>query len=599
MAETALSARTGIIEKLRQTLAARGLDAFILPRFDAHQGEYVAPHDERLAHVTGFTGSAGMAIIAPGEVAIFVDGRYSVQLGNQCPGADFSHYHLLDAPPERWLTQNAQRGWRIGYDPMHLPPSWYDRFYVACDLRGAEMVPTSTNPVDEIWDDQPAPPLGIVTPFPPEFAGRTAADKCAALAQQLSATGLDLFVETQIDNIAWLLNVRGDDIAFNPMPQSFLIATKSGKISWFVDPRKLDDALRGTLPDCVSAHPMEALLPVLGAQVTDGMTVGFDPDFSAVAIRQTVEAGGGTAKSLPSPITRSKAVKNAVELAGLRDCHLQDGVAWTEFTAWLMTSVPQRAASGDPVTEQEAQDYILSLRKTRPGFLTASFQSISAAGGNAAMCHYAATGNRNAPILPESPYLLDSGGQYETGTTDATRSFAFGPRPDGYDRAYTAVFKALYTMSTLRFPKGTQGHHIDAICRRPLWDLGLDYDHGTGHGIGHRLSVHEHPQRLGRPYNPVDLVPGMVVSIEPGYYEAWLYGIRIENIVEIVELDDGFLGFRNMTYAPIQTDMLIPEQMTEAERAWLDSYHDTLRRTLGDLLSANAKAWLDKLPDCA
>lgn len=592
-------ARLSIITALRQRLSELDLDAFILPRFDAHQGEYVTPRDERLAYVTGFTGSAGMAIVAEEEVAMFVDGRYSVQLRGQCAGGDFTYHHLIDTPAENWLAQHAQSGWRVGYDAMHLPPAWYDRFATACAAQGAEMVAVASNPVDDIWQDQPEPPLGQVTPFPTQFAGRSSADKCAVLAEQLASRGLDLMVETQLDNIAWLLNVRGDDIAFNPMPQSFLMASRSGAVGWFVDPRKLTEDLRAGLPECVTWHPMETLLPVLDTQVAPGTRVGFDPDFSAVAIRQAVEARGGIAEPVASPLTLAKAVKNPVELAGLRDCHVQDGVAWTEFTAWLLATVPARAAEGNPVTEQEAQEHILALRTARSGFLGPSFQSISAAGGNAAMCHYAAVGNRNAPILPENPYLLDSGGQYETGTTDTTRSFAFGPLPEGYARAYTAVFKAFHALSTLRFPKGTQGHHVDAICRRPLWDLGLDYDHGTGHGIGHRLSVHEHPQRLGKPHNPVDLVPGMVLSIEPGYYLADHYGIRIENVFEIIETGGGFMGFCNLTYAPIQTDMLLLDALTEAERAWLDSYHETLRTTLDPWLSADAKAWLETQPKCA
>jgi len=321
----------------------------------------------------------------------------------------------------------------------------------------------------------------------------------------------------------------------------------------------------------------------------------FDPNFSPVAVRQTLEKAGATPISEVGFLTRTKAKKNLTELEGLRLCHIHDGVAMTEFSAWLTETVPERAVSGHPLTEREAEEKALGFRKERPGFLSESFNSISAAGGNAAMCHYSTSQTRNAQILPQHPYLLDSGGQYETGTTDVTRSFAFGAFPEGYKRAYTAVFKAFHAIATLRFPKGTQGHHIDAICRRPLWDLGYDYDHGTGHGIGHRLSVHEQPQRIGKPVNPIDLKPGMVLSIEPGHYVPGVYGIRIENLFEIVEADDGFLEFQNLTWVPIQTDMLIVHDLTSDEREWLGSYHAKVKSTLEPFLSENALAWLERL----
>lgn len=580
------------IAGLRAELEACALDAFILPRFDAHQGEYVAPHDRRLAYVTGFTGSAGMAVVTRETVAVFVDGRYSVQLGNECAGPLFSHHHLFDEPPEDWLRRKAAAGWRVGYDAMHLPPAWHDRFAAACAAAGATMAAQSSNPVDAIWLDQPAPPMGAISPFPQQFAGRSSAEKCVDLMAYLEARGADFLAEAQPDNIAWFLNVRGADVDFNPMPQSFLLAGRDGGVSWFVEAGKLEAGLRESLPDTVQICPPGDVLETMRTLVSPGQRVLIDPDFSPVAFRQAFEAAGAQVLAEPGILTLTKAVKNPVELEGLRSCHVADGVAWTEFSAWLAETVPARAAAGDPVSEREAEEKILEQRRAQPGFLSESFNSISAAGGNAAMCHYATTHGRNAPVLPQNPYLLDSGGQYETGTTDATRSFAFGMRPEGYDRAYTAVFKAFHALATLRFPRGTQGHHIDAICRRPLWDLGLDYDHGTGHGIGHRLSVHEHPQRIGKPHNPVDLKPGMVLSIEPGYYEAERFGIRIENLFEVVEEADGFMAFCNMTYAPIQTDMLILEDLSSIERNWLNSYHAELQEILGPRLSGPARSWL-------
>ncbi|MEO1110488.1 MAG: aminopeptidase P family protein [Pseudomonadota bacterium] len=586
--------RAPVVSALRTQLQEQGLDAFILPRYDSHQGEYVAPHDERLAYVTGFTGSAGMAIVTPETVALFVDGRYVVQAANQCPGSHFSHLHLFANPPELWLASVAQEGWQIGFDAMHLPPVWYDRFAEALKETGADLRETRANPVDTIWPDQPPEPESQIETFPLQFAGKSTNDKISDLVAELTRRGAELLVETQPDNIAWLLNVRGSDVAFNPVPNSFLLVQRSGQVHWFVSDKKCNTDLIEHLPDDVKMHSPDRFLSVLEDLVAQGQGVVFDPEFSPVAVRQVLRRAGANDLSIKGVLSGTKARKNQTELEGMRACHVRDGVAWTEFCAWLAAEVPARAAKQNWVTEREAEKKIFECRRTQPGYIYDSFNSISAAGANAAMCHYATEPDNTVPILPEGTYLLDSGGQYDTGTTDATRCFSFGAtRPDGFDRAYTAVFKAFHALATLRFPRGTQGHHIDAICRRPLWDLGLDYDHGTGHGIGHRLSVHEHPQRIGKPYNPVDLVPGMVLSIEPGYYEAHRFGIRIENLFEIVEARDGFLEFSNMTWIPIQTDMLLVEMLTEAEIAWLNDYHSAVLNRLRSELSSEGLAWAE------
>ncbi|WP_254435894.1 aminopeptidase P family protein [Ruegeria arenilitoris] len=585
------TSRGPVIAALRAELQTQGLDAFILPRYDAHQAEYVAPHDERLAYVTGFTGSAGMAIVTMDTVAVFVDGRYVVQAANQCPTPLFTHQHLFDNPPEFWLAEHTQTGWRIGFDAMHLPPVFLDRFAEA--LPDAELVPIKTNPVDAVWPDQPPAPLGRIDPFPVQLSGKPAQDKISDLVQQMRDLGARFLVETQPDNIAWFLNVRGADVAYNTVPQSFLLLDDEGLVQWFVAPEKLDAYVTDHLPDNVQTCAPGAFLPTIKARVAAGQGVLFDPAFSPAAVRLVLEQKKARKMPLPSLLTAAKAIKNQTELEGMRACHIADGVAWTEFCAWLATEVPLRARQGEPVTEREAERAILSFRQAQPSFLEESFNPISAASGNAAMCHYATQEDNTVPLLENGTYLLDSGGQYETGTTDATRSFAFGPiRPEGYDRAYTAVFKAFHAIATLRFPAGTQGHHIDAICRRPLWDLGLDYDHGTGHGVGHRLSVHEHPQRIGKPHSPVDLAPGMILSIEPGYYVANQFGIRIENLFEIVRAEDGFMAFSNLTWCPVQTAMLQTELLNETEINWLNTYHATLLERLGPLLSPSTLVWL-------
>lgn len=592
MSESRLAGLAEHVRALRGEMKVRALDAFIVPRFDAHQGEYIAPHDERLGFVTGFTGSAGVAIVTAKEVRLFVDGRYVVQAGNQCPAGLIDRDHIHNHPPENWLSEIAQPGWVVGYDAMHLPPSWINRFERGAKTAGAALKPLTENPVDAVWDDQPDEPFGRISAFPLQFAGVSSGDKRDRFLQEMAAENAGLLVETQPDNIAWFLNVRGDDVAYNPMPQSFLLLETSGNAHWFVDQRKFEEGLADTLPDWVSVQAKSDFLKVLSEKAGKGEKVLVDPDFSPAAVSQGVVAAGAVPLEKPSPMTLAKACKNNTELEGLRSCHIEDAVAWIQFADWLMATVPPRAAEGKPVTEFEALERILSFRQERPGFLSESFHTISCAGSNAAMCHYAADRNNSAPVLPTAPYLLDSGGQYETGTTDATRSFNFGCLPDGYAEAYTAVFKALVALATLRFPKGTQGHHIDAICRRPLWDLGLDYDHGTGHGIGHRLSVHEHPQRIGKPHNPVDLAEGMILSIEPGYYKAGSYGIRLENLFEIREAEDGFLYFENMTWIPIQKNALIPDRLSASETDWLDSYHARIEELVGPRCPEDTRRWL-------
>jgi len=579
------------IADLRAELRRLELDALIVPRYDAHQGEYVAPRDERLAFLTGFTGSAGMAIITADRLAIFVDGRYTVQLLNQCPGAEIERLHLFEQPPENWIARHAEEDWRIGFDPFLLSPTWMDRFKASAFQASSELVPLEDNPIDRIWQDQPAPPMGRITAFPGQFAGRSSIQKSADLTAWMAKKGATHLIETQPDNIAWFLNVRGDDVAFNPMPQSFMLVGADGQVTWFVDCRKFEDGLGDSLPDSVTIRPMEAFLGDLERCIEPGELVVLDPDFSPAAATLVLERIGARILRHAGRITLAKAQKNTTECEGMRACHIQDGVAWTEFCAWMFEAVPSRAAAGNPVTEFEAEETVQAFRQKRPGYLSDSFRSISASAGNAAMCHYSATADGSIPILADGTYLLDSGGQYETGTTDATRSFAFGSVEASYRAAYTAVFKAFHAIATLRFPVGTQGHHIDAICRRPLWDLGLDYDHGTGHGIGHRLSVHEHPQRIGKPHNPVDLATGMILSIEPGYYKAGRYGIRIENLFEVVELENDFLTFNNLTWIPVQTEMLDVAALTVEEKAWLDAYHAKTLDILSPYLSDRGREW--------
>lgn len=570
------------IALLRAQMKLQRLDALIVPRFDAHQGEYVAPCDARLAWLTGFTGTAGFAIVTPETVEIFVDGRYTVQATQECRGVDFRFHHLVDDAPDRWLAA-ADPAWMVGYDAMLLPPTWAERFRAGL---GDRLQALDGNPLDAVWHDRPAPPNAPIRPFPLQLAGRSPLSKRDDLMQAMSKAGADLLIETQPDNIAWFLNLRGSDFAYVPTVRSFLLVGKQGQAQLFVDPGQVTEEITDFLPNWLSVHPLPSFLAEVERQVTAEQTVLLDPDYTPDAVARLLERAKARQLRQFSPLTMGKAIKNPVELAGIRACHLHDGVALTEFCAQIERMLP--------TTELAAEELILSLRRRNDGFLMSSFRTISAAGANAAMCHYAATPDSNASITDGVTYLLDSGAQYESGTTDATRCLAFGPVSPAYRRAYTAVFKAFHALMTLRFPVGTRGHHIDAICRRPLWDLGMDYDHGTGHGVGHSLSVHERPQRIGKEVNDVNIAAGMILTIEPGHYVAGEYGIRIENLVEVVTRPDGFLEFANLTLVPIQLAMLNLDDLSPDQVGWLLDYNQTIRTKLGPLLSPAALAWVER-----
>lgn len=579
------------LQALRAEMAARGLDAVIVPRFDAHQGEYIAPHDERLRYVTGFSGSAGVAIVLAEHAVLFVDGRYQVQARGETDTSLVEIAHFHETPLPQWLAANAQKGWRIGFNPMLVPATWHSAWEAALAETGAELVPQHDDPVDAIWADQPESPAVPVRPF--TEAGESALDKRRRIGAQLSEAGVDLLIETQPDNIAWLLNVRGGDVAFNPMTHSFLLLDSAGETEWFVDARKLPNQLEDFELDNVNVSDPSRFLSRL-AERSAGLTVQADPDFSPLAAGQAAGSGGGSLIHRPSPVTLAKAQKNPVELAGFRSCHVEDGVALTQFMAWLHAEGPARAAAGNPIDEIEAEAKVLALRQERPGFLEPSFRTISASGANAAMSHYAAAPQTAAPITAAAPYLLDSGGQYATGTTDVTRTTAIGPMPEDIRRAYTGVLKGFISMMSLRFPEGTCGHQIDGFARRALWDMGMDYDHGTGHGVGHVLSVHEHPQRFSRFINPVPLVAGMVVTIEPGHYVEGYYGLRVENQVEIVPATPGFLRFETLTLAPIDTALCDSVALSAEEKDWLNAYHQRVKDALAPHLTPDARVWLDQ-----
>ncbi|AHK45614.1 MULTISPECIES: aminopeptidase P family protein [Ensifer] len=582
---------SGRIEALRRKLDEQGLDGYVVPRFDEHQGEYCAPHDNRLAFVTGFTGSAGVAIVMRDRAAIFVDGRYQVQVRQEIDADSFAIEHFYDAPLKDWLRKNLRKGERVGFNSMLLPSTWDMDCGQSVVAAGAEWVAVTDDLVDAIWSDQPERPLGNVMALSRDYAGESVADKKRRIGQMLAEQGADVLIEAQPDNIAWFLNVRGRDIAFNPMPQSFMIADRDGRVEWLVDHRKLPNDLSDFELDGVTMSEPEVLLDRVRTAAA-GRVALVDAGFAPSAVAHATREAGGSVRLLRSPITLAKMLKNPVELQGFRDCHRHDGAAWIRFFAWLEANAAKREKDGRPVTELEAEDRILALRQMEETFVEPSFRSISAAAGHAAMCHYAASAKSDAPITSQGIYLLDSGGQYFTGTTDATRTTAIGAVSDEVRRTYTAVLKGLISMVSLKFPKGTYGHHLDAFARRPLWDLGLDYDHGTGHGVGHFLSVHEQPQRFDRRVNEIELRPGMVTTIEPGYYKAGEYGIRIENQVEVIDDGDGFMSFRSLTLVPIDLRLADISLLSETERQWIDTYHWRVAKTMEGVFDPETAAWL-------
>ncbi len=587
---------------LRAELARRGLAGFVVPLSDEHQGEYVARRSQRLAWLTGFTGSAGMAIVLAKHAALFVDGRYTLQAAAQVDGALYEHRHVTDAPADAWLREHLGEGAALGYDPRLHGARERDRLAKPCEAAGARLVACEENPIDAIWDDQPPPPLGPIAPHPARFAGADSGEKREAVAARLAERGAEAAVLSAPDSIAWLLNVRGADVANSPLPHSFAImhgATVHGagshggaEVDWFVDARKLLPEVPAHLGNAVRVQVPAALAGVLDGLAEAGSAVLVDEAATPVWMVDRLTEGGARVIRGADPCALPKACKNAVELEGIRAAHRRDGAALTRFLAWLAAAPP------GSVSELDAVARLAAMRQGGAHYRGPSFDTISGAGANGAIVHYRVTAESNRTLEPGSLYLVDSGGQYLDGTTDVTRTVAIGrPLPEHRDR-FTRVLRGHIALATARFPRGTTGAQLDALARQFLWQAGLDYDHGTGHGVGHYLNVHEGPQRISRLGSGAALAPGMVVSNEPGYYETGAYGIRIENLVAVTEADDrgggGFLGFETLTLAPIDRALIDPAMLTAVERAWLDAYHARVGETLAPLLADDAEtlAWL-------
>ncbi|WP_168199167.1 aminopeptidase P family protein [Pseudorhodobacter turbinis] len=566
---------------LRREIAAQGLDGLILTTADAFQNEEAPAHDRTLAWLTGFSGSLAHALVLPDRAIFLVDGRYRIQAARQVEAALWDFGHLHSEPLAQWLK--GQRG-KIGFDPMCWTVNQIEQMQT--EARGVSLH-AFADPFAAIWQDRPPPPCAPLRALPILDTGRSTEDKLRHLQRETIALQVDLWVETRPDNIAWMFNVRGADIAMNPLPLSFAVFPSYGPAQWFIDPAKLTIPL----PENVQTHPRDHFLSWLQTH-TKGQRAAFDPTFTPEAVRLCLTKAGALVIPSRGLITVEKSRKSKAELVGFRSAHLADAVALARFGHWLSMELPAREATNQPIDEAEAANMLEQFRKACPAYQEPSFTTIAASGENAALCHYAPPAQGSAPLLSSQIFLCDSGGQYDFGTTDITRTFAFGPVPRDIRPIATAVLQGFIALCAARFPEGTMPHQLDALARAPLWALGLDYDHGTGHSVGHNLLVHEHPHRIGKAANSFGLMAGHVLTIEPGYYEEGHWGIRIENQVEVVKTGPGFLGFDPMTMAPIDLSLFDLAALSRDERDWLDAYHARVCSNVAPELSDVVKDWL-------
>jgi Xaa-Pro aminopeptidase len=584
--------RPARLELLREELKARRLDGFIVPRADEHQGEYVPSCGQRLAWLTGFAGSAGVAVVLAQRAALFVDGRYTLQAAAQADTALFEIHHLIDEPPARWLAGAVGKGAVVGYDPWLHTPQDVERLKAGAARAGASLKPVA-NPIDHIWPGRPPAPLAPVVPHPDRFAGESAVAKRRQIGQALADEGASAAVLTSPESIAWLLNIRGGDVPHTPLPLSFAMLRDDGSVTLFVDRRKLAPGLDRHLGNGVAIEPPERLGPALEVLAASGAPVQIDPATAASWIFDRLQEAGARIHRAPDPCLLPKACKNPVEIEGTRAAHRRDGAAVTRFLAWLANEAPKGR-----LREIAASDRLEAFRRAGEHFRDLSFPTISGAGSNGAIVHYRATPESEKRLEPGTLFLLDSGAQYLDGTTDITRTVAIGtPTAEMRDR-FTRVLKGHITLATARFPKGTTGAQLDPFARRALWQKGLDYDHGTGHGVGSYLSVHEGPQRISKAPNAQPLLPGMIVSNEPGYYKTGAYGIRIENLVVVqpsIGADErDMMCFETLTLAPIDGALVEREMLEDEEVAWLDGYHARVREIIGPLVDRETAGWLEQ-----
>lgn len=604
MSITAPAAR---LAALREELLGRELDGFVVPISDEHMSEYVGDYAQRLAWLTGFGGSAGSAVVltrkgeGPGA-AIFTDGRYTVQVREQVDGALFEYQPVPETSPAGWIADHAAPGARIGYDVWLHGIGWSESAAAVLAAKDIALVPLSDNPIDAVWANRPAPSIAPAMPYADAAAGRNSADKRAMLGDWLRAEGCDAVVISALDSIAWLLNIRGSDVANTPVTLSYVTVRADGTAELFIAPEKLTPALTQHLGNAVRVRPRAAFADALAELA--GQRVAIDPDRAVAGIFHALERAGAVLMRRPDPTVAAKAVKNQAERQGHREAQARDGAAMVRFLRWIGENAP-----GGTIDELTAAAKLRAFRGLDPALVDVSFDTISAAGPHAALPHYKVDAASNIPIPPSSIYLCDSGGQYVGdfggGTTDITRTVWIGPgdpMPEMIERN-TRVLKGHIALACARFPAGTTGGQLDALARLPLWAAGMDYGHGTGHGVGSFLAVHEGPQRIAKPggaYAGTDtpLVAGMILSNEPGYYRQGHYGIRIENLILVVPAAiDGaegeYLGFETLTFAPLDRRLVDKRLLSPAEIAWWNAYHAEVRKVLAPRLDGADLAWLE------
>ena len=576
------------LASLRGELVRQGLDGFIVPRADEHLGEYVPPAAERLAWLTGFTGSAGLAAVLPDRAAVFTDGRYVLQLAQQSDPSLWERRHITEQPPPGWLSSHAAPGAKIGYDPMLISEEALGRYTEA----RLTMQPVACNPVDAVWTDRPPPPLAPALPHELAYAGRTAADKRQEIGAALLAAKQDAAVLSDPASIAWLLNIRGGDVPFTPFTLGFALVHADGGAELFMAPEKLPEPTRAWLGNGVAVAEREALASALAGLA--GKRVRVDPAGTPVWFAQRLRSAGAIVAAGPDPCLLPKACKNPVEQQGARNAHARDAVAMVRFLHWLAEIGPRGGA-----TERSAGEKLLALRRQVDLFRGESFPAISGAGEHGAIIHYRVTPESDRPIRANEVYLIDSGAQFPDGTTDITRTVWTGPdaAPADLRERVTRVLQGHIAIATLVFPQGVGGVHLDAFARRALWQAGLDYDHGTGHGVGSYLSVHEGPVSISRLARPIPIAAGMILSNEPGLYVPGEYGIRLENLLLVQPADlpsaaKPFLRFETLTLAPFDRRLIAPSLLHRDELAWLNAYHARVLAEVGPNLEPPERAWL-------
>ena len=578
------------LELVRQEMAKSNLDAFIIPRADEYLGEYVPPQNERLQWLSGFSGSAGVAVVLKTRAAMFVDGRYTIQVRQQVPETSFEFHHLIEEPPTHWLLETLGDDARIGIDSRMHTLSWYQVTKKAFATKNIELIELDDNPIDLHWEDRPIPDHKLAMLLGEEYTGVNSEKKRQMISAEIQKSGADIALISQLDSIAWLLNIRGGDVLSLPVLLAFATLDSKGDMIIYTDPSKLPDAFAAHVGKGVTVQKEDQLEQTLRHLGSQGKRVMADPAMANAWCQLRCQNAGARLIAATDPVLIPKAQKNEIELAGIRNCHIRDGSAVSRYLAWIDREV----TAGKLYNEAELADKLESFRRELTDIHDLSFDTISAAGKNGALCHYNHMNGTPAMLEMDNLYLVDSGGQYSDGTTDITRTVIIGEPSDEHRKMYTLVLKGHIALARAVFPKGTSGVQLDVLARQFLWQERLDYDHGTGHGVGAFLSVHEGPQRITKSGPQQALLPGMVVSNEPGYYQEDCFGIRCENLVIVIARDDDWLAFETITFAPFDTRLVDTSIMNRAEIDWLNGYHEEVHTKLAPILEGEDLQWLKR-----